>query len=200
MRFCQNTDHVDRPNKSFWLSDFLAGNYRIYIYIYIHIFENMDEPRHLVVHWASSRTFFQRSVVLLHGLYWNMLVTGFSASTMLRGNKDGDELAVEHLLGATLIPNEAIFESSQSSREPRDEDMKCLGKMGLDGDGAEKETSIQKILCWSSSYDRYKIKTKDHRQWLSAILSTSWVGKATIGDLTSVLPFFCKYQKGSTCM
>jgi len=39
---------------------------------------------------------------------------------------DGDELAVEHLLGATLIPNEAIFESSQSSREPRDEDMKFL--------------------------------------------------------------------------
>ena len=111
----------------------------------------MDEPRHLVAHRASSRTCFQRSVVLLHGLYWNMLVTGFSASTMLRGNKDGDELAVEHLLGATLIPNEAIFESSQSSREPRDEDMKCLGKMGLDGDGAEKATSIQKISCWSSS-------------------------------------------------
>ena len=52
---------------------------------------------------------------------------------MPRGNKDGDEVAVEHLLGATLIPNEAIVESSQS-REPRDEDMKNLGKMCLDGD------------------------------------------------------------------
>ena len=53
---------------------------------------------------------------------------------MLRANKDGDEVAVEHLLGATLIPNEAIVESSQSNREPRDEDMKSLGKMCLDGD------------------------------------------------------------------
>ena len=64
---------------------------------------------------------------------------------MLRGNKDGDELAVEHLLGATLIPNETIFESSPS-REPRDEDMKCLGKMGLDGDGVGKETSPTMIV------------------------------------------------------